>query len=45
MSSRARKDLFKMVTTFSYNAVEKYVIEFKKKTYGRDQDLKRWKDF
>ena len=31
MSSRARKDLFKMVTTFSYNAVEKYVIEFKKK--------------
>lgn len=31
MSSRARKDLFKMVTTFSYNAVEKHVIEFKKK--------------
>lgn len=37
MSSRARKDLFKMVTTFSYNAVEKYVIEFKKNVWKRSR--------
>lgn len=45
MSSRARKDLFKMVTTFSYNAVEKYVIELKKKNVWKRSRFKKVERF